>query len=66
MRCFEEVLYDLMVLFQELLHFVDQIVRVFLGLAELVSHTIHLFIEALSDAIEVDVIALFILTYIYL
>ena len=66
MRCFEEVLYDLMVLFQELLHFVDQIVRVFLGLAELVSHTINLFIEALSDAIEVDVIALFILTYVYL
>jgi len=50
-----------MVLLQELLHFEDQVVGVFLSLFELISESVIFFVEARLDAIEVNVVALVVL-----
>ena len=52
---------DLMVLLQELLHFEDQVVGVFLSLFELISESVNFFVKARLDAVEVNVVTLIVL-----
>ena len=59
--CLKEVLDNLMVLLQELLHLEDQVVRVFLSFTELISQSIDLLVEARLDLIKVNVVALLVL-----
>ena len=55
-----------MILFEELLHLVDKVVRVFLCRAKLIAKTINFLVKTSLDAIKVNVIALLILFDIYL
>ena len=50
-----------MVLLQELLHFEDQVVGVFLSLFELISESVNFFVKARLDAVEVNVVTLIVL-----
>ena len=58
MRHLEEVLHDMMVLSQEVLHLLDQSIGVFFSFAKLVPQTLYLILDHLVALIRIKVIAL--------
>ena len=60
MRSLEEVLHDRVVHLEELLHLLDQVLRLLLSSLVLVSQPVHLFIEVRLDRFKLDMEALLI------